>query len=206
MSSKANQSKQAPSVDGPVERIAPKLRGLVVPIGSVQPDPANVRTHGPRNIETIKASLLRFGQQKPIVVDADGVVVAGNGTLVAARGLGWNHIAVVESELVGADRIAYAIADNRTAELAEWDDSALADQLRALAADGTIDHLVTGFSDLGLEKLFDGLNQPSDSSQRPEPEVPECFQVVVECESEDHQRRLYERLTKEGLTCRLLML
>ena len=58
-----------------------------VPIDSVQFDPANVRRHGEKNLATIKASLARFGQQKPLVVDADGVVRAGNGTLVAAKAL-----------------------------------------------------------------------------------------------------------------------
>ena len=54
-------------------------------VDSLSADPANVRTHDKRNIDAIKASLRRFGQQKPIVVDGDGVVVAGNGTLAAAQ-------------------------------------------------------------------------------------------------------------------------
>ena len=66
-------------------------------------DPANVRKHDKRNIESIKASLQRFGQQKPIVVDGKGIVVAGNGTLSAARELGWIDISVVETKLEGTD-------------------------------------------------------------------------------------------------------
>jgi len=106
-----------------------------VEASSLTPDPANVRTHNPRNIESIKASLNRFGQQKPIVVDGNGVVVAGNGTLEAAKALGWKKIEAVRTELKGAEAIAFAIADNRTAELADWDYSALADQLKGLQAD-----------------------------------------------------------------------
>ncbi len=106
-----------------------------IAVGELLNDPANVRLHNARNLETIKASLLRFGQQKPIVVDGDGVVVAGNGTLAAARELGWQSVHVVRSALTGSDRAAYAIADNRTAELAEWDEGALAGQLSALAID-----------------------------------------------------------------------
>ena len=52
-------------------------------------DPANVRKHDEKNLEAIKSSLLRFGQQKPIVVDGKGIVIAGNGTLTAAKALGW---------------------------------------------------------------------------------------------------------------------
>src|SRR5262249_46324156 len=58
-----------------------------VPIDSVHPDPANVRLHDERNLEAIKSSLARFGQQKPIVVDRQGVVRAGNGTHAAAKAL-----------------------------------------------------------------------------------------------------------------------
>ena len=109
--------------------LAPEL----VTIEKLSPDPANVRKHSVRNIEAIKASLRRFGQQKPIVVNADGVVIAGNGTLEAAKDLGWREISVVRSSLDGADAIAYAIADNRTAELAEWDDNALSELIFSLA-------------------------------------------------------------------------
>lgn len=60
-------------------------------------DPANVRKHPERNIAGIKASLARFGQVKPIVIDENNVVRAGNGTLEAARGLGWATIQCVRT-------------------------------------------------------------------------------------------------------------
>ena len=116
-------------------------------------DPANVRLHGQRNIETIKASLARFGQQKPIVVDSAGVVVAGNGTLEAAKELGWSTVHIVRTGLKGSDRVAYAIADNRTAELAKWDDVALTEQLSSLAVEGSDILNAAGYSEEELERL-----------------------------------------------------
>ena len=116
-------------------------------------DPSNVRLHDKRNLETIKGSLQRFGQQKPIVVGSDGVVIASNGTLAAARELGWETIRVIHSELEGAERTAYAIADNRSAALAEWDDSALAEQLSALAIDDEALRDAAGFSAAELDAL-----------------------------------------------------
>ena len=62
-------------------------------------DPNNARTHNTKNIEAIKGSLLKFGQQKPIVINKEGVVIAGNGTLQSARELGWQEIDVVVTEL-----------------------------------------------------------------------------------------------------------
>ena len=104
-----------------------------VPIATLSQDPANARKHDDKNLESIKASLRRFGQQKPIVVDSSNVVRAGNGTLAAATALGWDSINVVQTDLQGSEATAYAIADNRTAELAEWDDSVLAASLSSLA-------------------------------------------------------------------------
>jgi ParB family transcriptional regulator, chromosome partitioning protein len=124
-----------------------------VPIDSVQFDPANVRRHGEKNLATIKASLARFGQQKPLVVDADGVVRAGNGTLAAAKALGWKEVTIVRTDLKGAEATAYAIADNRTAELAEWDDDALAQTLAALQIEDNELLLASGFIEQELNAL-----------------------------------------------------
>jgi DNA modification methylase len=99
-------------------------------------DPANARTHGPDNLEAIKGSLARFGQQKPIVVGKNGVVIAGNGTLEAARSLGWDKINIVKTELEGSEATAFALADNRTSELAAWNDEILTATLKALSDEG----------------------------------------------------------------------
>ena len=96
-----------------------------VPIDSISPDPANARTHGERNLEAIRDSLRAFGQQKPIVVDSRGIVIAGNGTLEAAKRLGWTEIAIVRTDLEPSQATAFGIADNRTGELADWNEEVL---------------------------------------------------------------------------------
>lgn len=100
-----------------------------VPIDSLVFDPANARKHNNKNLEAIKGSLTRFGQQKAIVVDAKGVVIAGNGTLAAAKAMGWSTIKIVRTELEGIEKTAFGLADNQTSSLAEWDDEALQKQL-----------------------------------------------------------------------------
>jgi DNA modification methylase len=103
-------------------------------ISDLQLDPQNARTHSQKNLDAIKASLTKFGQRKPIVITGEGLILAGNGTLEAAKSLGWDHIDVtvtpVDWDLNTAR--AYALADNRTAELAEWDENVLAKQLLEL--------------------------------------------------------------------------
>jgi 16S rRNA G966 N2-methylase RsmD len=118
-------------------------------------DPSNVRKHDRKNLDAIKASLRKFGQQKPIVVDAKGIVLAGNGTLTAAKELGWTEIEITRTTLQGVEATAFAIADNRSAELAEWEDS-LADVLKSLA-NADIDLAELGFDQNALEKISSDL-------------------------------------------------
>lgn len=105
-------------------------------LSSLKLDPNNARKHSKKNLETIKASLEKFGQVKNIVV-WNGTIMAGNGTVMAAQDLGWNEIAYEDiSHMTEQDAKAYALADNRTAELAEWDDDVLGKQLQELYEDG----------------------------------------------------------------------
>jgi site-specific DNA-methyltransferase (adenine-specific) len=114
------------------------LRTETVKISALIPDPDNARTHDSNNIRAISGSLQRFGQRKPIVVSSQNVIVAGNGTVDAAKQLGWDEIVIVRTpkDWTHDQAKAYALADNRTAELAEWDTKVLADQLIELDAVG----------------------------------------------------------------------
>lgn len=101
-------------------------------------DSNNARKHDNANLEAIAGSLTQFGQRKPIVISQDNTVVAGNGTLTAAKSLGWTEIDAVRVPADwDADRIkAFALADNRTAELAAWDEQVMASQLLELQEAG----------------------------------------------------------------------
>lgn len=103
-------------------------------IESLTLDPENARKHPERQLATLCASLDQFGQRKPIVVTKAGLVLAGNGTVQAAIALGWTEVlvTVAPDDWDEATAKAFALADNRTAELAEWDTSILADQLLSL--------------------------------------------------------------------------
>jgi site-specific DNA-methyltransferase (adenine-specific) len=109
-----------------------------VAIDSLTPDSTNARKHDSKNLDAIAGSLKLFGQRKPIVVTPDNVVVAGNGTLQAAKQLGWSEIVIARTPRGWTwEQIkAFALADNRTAELAEWDSEILKDQMLELDAVG----------------------------------------------------------------------
>jgi len=129
-----------------------------VSISTLKPDPMNARRHDAKNLTAISNSLKRFGQRKPIVITGDGTVVAGNGTLAAALQLGWTELACarVPRNWTHEEIKAYALADNRTAELAEWDPSMLAEQLLELDAVGW------DVSDLGFEALEPPIDPDAD--------------------------------------------
>lgn len=132
--------------------INPDLKKLSRPLTFLKPDPENAREHSRENIDSIKFSLREFQQNKPIVAMQDGTVIAGNGTLIAAQELGWDEIAAVIFDDVSKAR-AYAIADNRTAELANWNEEALAKSLRSISDVG-ISLSDVGFDDDALKSVI----------------------------------------------------
>ena len=118
-------------------------------IKDLTPDPQNARQHDEKNLKAIQGSLKEFGQRKPIVITEAGVIVAGNGTVEAAKRLGWSRIdAVKVPKDWTADQVkAFALADNRTAELAAWSPEVLAAQLVELEAAGFV------IEEFGFEKI-----------------------------------------------------
>jgi site-specific DNA-methyltransferase (adenine-specific) len=141
------------------------LRIENISIASLAFDSGNARKHDQKNLDAIESSLRLFGQRKPIVVTGANIVVAGNGTLEAAKNMGWEKIDVVRipSDWTPEQVKAYALADNRTAELAEWDSSILAQQLLELDAVGW------DLKELGFETL----EPPTDIEILEQDEIPE---------------------------------
>jgi len=158
--------------------IAPALKSLALPITDMHPDPHNARLHSQPNLDAIKLSLQAYGQRKPIVVNAaTGVIEAGNGLWLAARELGWPEIAVVQVEDSPETASGYAIMDNQSALLAEWDLPTLKDLLQNLDT-GAFDMDLTGFDAQALEELmtqFQVDEEPvSEAESTKDSECPKC--------------------------------
>ena len=168
-------------------------------INELQLDPNNARKHSVKNINAICESLKLFGQRKPIVVDSNNVVVAGNGTVEAASKIGWKGVSAVRipSDWDNEKIKAYALADNKTAELAEWNTDILLEQLSELG-DNAWDISKLGFEmpELKVEEDFDTTPQT----------IGERFEVVIECDNENDQTALLIRLSEEGLRVRAIVI
>lgn len=137
-------------------KIVDGLASLRVGIEELELDADNARIHTRRQIEEIKRSLEAYGQDQPLVVQRDGMIVRkGNGRLIAMRELGWTHAAALVLDEPTAKAVARGIADNRSADLALWDESALARQLEALLGE----EWPTGYNERESEVLIDRLGQ-----------------------------------------------
>jgi DNA modification methylase len=104
----------------------------VAKIADLKPDPRNARKRTDRSASLIRESLERFGAARSIVIDEDGRILAGNGTVEGAKAAGIEKLRIIETagdEIVAVRRtglteeqkIGLALADNRTSDLSEWD-------------------------------------------------------------------------------------
>lgn len=167
------------------------------PIDRLKPYERNARRHPDAQIAQIAASIVEFGFTNPILVDPNGVIVAGHGRLAAAKRLGLQHVPVVVLDhLTSAQLRAMTIADNRLAELASWDEELLKFELEDLKA-ADIDFDLLGFSPADFSSDETTVNKNNQ-------EIQEKFYVLVFCRDDADQRRVLERLVSEGYECRAL--
>lgn len=149
--------------------INPQLEHLAAEVISLQPDPKNRRLHDDRNVKAVVDSLRDHGQVKPVVVqrrtDAglEMVVRAGNGTLEAAKRLGWTQIAAVVLDCDDLEAVKYALRDNRSAELAEWELAGVGEDLRFLRDEGVMLDEV-GWSAYEAEPLMAAEWEPAEQT------------------------------------------
>jgi hypothetical protein len=145
------------------------------------PSASNARTHSEGQVVEIAGSIAAFGFMVPMLVDREGRIIAGNGRVLAARKLMLERVPVIVADhLTDREKRAYAIADNKIALNADWDDKLLLVELEALKDDGI--HLESlGFSEEEFNELMDQLGPDS----RPdEDSVPDASDVAV-CRSGD---------------------
>lgn len=158
--------------------------------------------NNPRNnddaVDAVANSIKEFGWQQPIVVDIGGVIIAGHTRYKAAQKLGLKTVPVVVAKDLSEEQVkAYRLADNKSGEIATWDDELLEDELVGI---DDIDMADFGFDDSDKE-----INDEADvDSLDLSDNVEEKFELKVECQDEKSLEDLYDRLQKEGYTCNIL--
>ena len=140
------------------------------PLAEIKPYEKNPRINDAA-VDAVAESIRRFGFRQPIVVDSDGVMVCGHTRYRAAQKLGLTEAPVhVATDLTPEQIRAYRIADNKTAELAEWNLELLPIELGELK-DAGIDWSLLGFDADELAVMLDpGVKQGlTDPDEVPEP-------------------------------------
>lgn len=120
-------------------------------------------------VGAVAESIREFGFQQPIVVDRDGVIIAGHTRYKAAKKLGLTEVPVVVAGNLTDEQVrAYRLADNKTGELAEWDFSALEEELAGI---GELDMSMFGFEP---KEMIEPEEITEDDYEEEPPEVPKA--------------------------------
>jgi ParB-like chromosome segregation protein Spo0J len=169
----------------------------VVALSKISVHPRNVRQG---DIGAISESLSAHGQYRPLVVQkSSGHILAGNHTYMAAKALGWPKIAVVYVDVDDEEALRILLVDNRTNDLASYDEHALSDLLAEL---GSTDQGLQG-TGYTVEELDDMLNDINGDTS---PMLPSYqYNVLVNCADETQQAELLTRFEAEGLTCKAIV-
>ena len=174
------------------------LKIETIDIDLLVPSKKNPRNHPDFAIEKIAKSLQKFGWTNPILITQNNRIIAGHARIKAAKKVGIKKVPVMRLDFDNRMADLYMVADNKLQDLTEWDQFKLTDLLQELNVDD-FDIEAIGFDENEMKKLFDDL---------PEVTVDENYhyQLIVDCENEDHQSRLINQFEKEGLKCRPLIL
>lgn len=198
------------------------------PLEKIKPYHNNAR-HNEEAVEPAMRSLREFGANQPIVVDRDGVIVAGHTRREAAERLGWAEYPVyVAGHLTPAQARAYRIADNATNQWAKWDYDRLRVEIDGLRGENQVDVAALGLRPAELDALAqearecaqemaDGDEGPNegdggegDAGEEEAEAVEEkrvpSLAIIIPCENEGQQREIYNKLTEMGVPCRVSML
>ena len=136
-----------------------QMRKLV----GLRPYARNARTHSERQIAMVAKSIQEHGWIAPIIICPDGEILAGHGRYLAAKMLGMSEVpCLVVDGLTEIQRRSYRIADNRLAELADWDEDALRAELESLA--GEIDALAIGYDEDEYARIIGTDDGPEETT------------------------------------------
>lgn len=176
------------------------MKIVQIGLSDLKPYKNNSRTHDDIQIDQIIASIKEFGFTNPILIDEKNEIIAGHGRLMAAQKMGLEKVpTLVLTGLSEAQKKAYVIADNKIALNAGWDMDLLKEEIGSIADE--IDLSILGFDAQELANIIDGLEHIDPELQ--EQEYEEVFNIIVNCQDETHQERVYNELLEKGYKCQV---
>jgi len=175
----------------PVKGMArPQNEGESVDIDTLKPDTHQARRHNPRNIGVIVDSLQRVGAARSVVIDENDMVLAGHGTIQAAKEVGITRVRKVEADgdeivavvrrgLTRKQKIRLALSDNRASDLSEFEP----ETLREFEADD-----LDGLFDRGeIEEIFGVKDEPTPGDRGDVGKSDERAKLLQKCPNCGHE-------------------
>lgn len=184
--------------------LAEQIRNMKVETRKIEellPYAKNSRTHSDFQVNQIASSIKEFGFTNPVLITTDGEIIAGHGRVLAAMRLRMDEVPCITlGHLTDTQRRAYVIADNQLALNAGWDYEMLNTELDFLREESfNLDLL--GFPSLDFENKDE---EEMSTEVEEESESKKEFLIIIECLDEMEQREQYERLTTEGVKCKII--
>lgn len=137
-----------------------------LPLEALRPHPRNARVHSKKQIHQIAASIQEFGFNNPLLIDREGVILAGHGRFEAAKELNLSSVPVIRIERLSEDqKRAFRLADNKIALNAGWNVELLEADFKEMSAlNLSFDLEITGFDTAEIDLLIDGSAKKDDPS------------------------------------------
>lgn len=145
-------------------------------------------------VEAVAESIRQCGYIAPIIIDEDGEILAGHTRYKALLRLGYQEADVLMiSEITDEQKRKYRLLDNKTGEIAAWDNDMLMDEIQGL-----------DFGKLDIDwSIEDFGNQEQGGFKREEIDLAESVSIVIDCKDDVEAEEIFYKLSREGYKCRI---
>ena len=148
-------------------------------------------------VDSVANSIKEFGFKVPLVITKDNEIVAGHTRYKASLKLGLDEVPCIIADDLSDEQIkAFRLADNKVSELAEWDFTKLEIELSEIEMDMSL----FSFEDLEIEEEEEETTVNTETNYN----YSEQYGVIVMCESESEQEKIYNELIEQGYNCKVV--